>query len=256
MPGVSEPIDPFRWLHLGKYGETSLGQGFTLPSGGSHDGRDVQTPRHTPLTSLVSGVVTPHTGFYAWGGEVDVQMANGITQTFAHLDSIAVKPGQRVNVGQFLGLSGGENLPHQYSTGPHTHVSFFGGAPWDNSKAIDPTALLTAFEGSGPSGPAGMQLPPWAGGSSSGPVASGVQGVTVNIQSSLGTLAQALNTSVQDTLMRGVIIAVGVALLLIGFIVLIWPGAKAGVRNATGGDIGADPKMVANAATKATLAGA
>jgi murein DD-endopeptidase MepM/ murein hydrolase activator NlpD len=130
--------------------DNSLGQGFTLPQGGSHDGRDIQTPMHTPLTNLLPGVVTPHTGFYPWGGEVDILTPSGITETFAHLDAIAVRPGQQVGAGGFIGLSGGENLPRQYSTGPHTHFSLFAGAPWDNSKAIDPTGLLQAYQGGGP----------------------------------------------------------------------------------------------------------
>lgn len=241
--------DPFAWLR------TSLGQGFTLPVGGHHDGRDIQTKSHTPLTSLLPGVVTPHTGWYPWGGEVDIKTAGGITETFAHLDAIAVHPGDVVNIGQVVGLSGGENLPAQYSTGPHTHFSLFGGAPWDNTKAIDPTALLQDFQGSGPSGPS--TLPAWAQlGSSSNPLGGVGSPITVNVQSALGSFSQSLGTSQKDVLTRGVIIAVGIALLLIGFIVLIWPGAKQGVRNATGGDIGVDPKEVANAATKATLAGA
>lgn len=231
--------DPFAWLR------TSLGQGFTLPSGGAHDGRDIQTKSHTPLTSLLPGVVTPHTGFYPWGGEVDVLTATGVTETFAHLDAIAVKPGQAVSIGQVIGLSGGENLPRQYSTGPHTHFSLFGGAPWDNTKAIDPTGLLDAFQGSGPSGPgnvAGGIGNPW--GANNNPLGGVGSPIVVNVQSSLGSLAQSLNKSQTDILTRGAIIFFGATLLLVGFIVLIWPGAQRAAGAA------------ANVATKATLAAA
>lgn len=233
--------DPFAWLR------TSLGQGFTLPQGGSHDGRDIQTPSHTPLTSLVPGVVTPHTGWYPWGGEVDVRTAGGVTETFAHLDAIAVHPGDVVNIGQVIGLSGGENLPAQYSNGPHTHFSLFGGAPWDNSKAIDPTGLLQAFQGSGPSGPGGTVAgSAWGSLGNAGSIPFGGVGspIVVTVQSSLDTLSQRLNASATDVLTRGVLIAFGLVLLLVGVIVLIWPGARATAGTA------------ANVATKATLAAA
>lgn len=127
-------------------------QGYTVGHGGNHDGWDFGAPSKTPLISLTGGTVTPHTGWYAWGGEVDTKgglLGPGVTETFAHADAIYVKPGQRVNVGDVVGLSGGENLPRQYSSGPHIHYSLFGGAPWDNTKSIDPGDFLGKVRTSG-----------------------------------------------------------------------------------------------------------
>src|SRR5689334_8505727 len=116
-----------------------IGQGYTVGHGGNHDGYDFETPKGTPHTTLFGGVVTKHTGWYPWGGETDIKNpVTGITETFAHEDRIDVKAGQVVWPGQQVGLSGGENLPHKYSTGEHTHYSLFGGAPWDNRYSIDP----------------------------------------------------------------------------------------------------------------------
>lgn len=121
-------------------------------SGGFHDGWDFGAPSKTPVFSLTGGKVTSHTGWYPWGGEVDTKgglLGAGVTETFAHLDRIDVKSGQTVAPGQQVGLSGGENLPKQYSNGPHIHYSLFGGAPWDNKKAIDPSNFIGSVKGPG-----------------------------------------------------------------------------------------------------------
>jgi hypothetical protein len=73
----------------------------------------------------------------------------GITETFAHADRIDVREGETVWPGQQVGLSGGEGLPPIYSNGPHVHYSLFGGAPWDNTKSIDPSDYLNAVRRGG-----------------------------------------------------------------------------------------------------------
>lgn len=126
----------------------NVNKGFT----GKHDGWDFGAPSHTPLTSLTGGKVTPHTGWYPWGGEIDIKggmLGPGVTETFAHADKIGVKSGDIVLPGQQVGLSGGEGLPSQYSTGPHVHYSLFGGAPWDNKYAIDPSKWLNSVRATG-----------------------------------------------------------------------------------------------------------
>lgn len=132
-------------------------KGYTVGHGGNHDGWDFGAPSKTPLISLTGGKVTGHTGWYPWGGEIDTKgglLGGGVTETFAHADRIDVKPGQTVAPGQQVGLSGGENLPRQYSDGPHVHYSLFGGAPWDNTKSIDPSRFLGSVRANG--GPGGI----------------------------------------------------------------------------------------------------
>lgn len=199
----------------------SLGQLFTIGRGGSHDGRDIQTPIGTPLTSLLGGVVTPHTGFYPWGGEVDIQTPYGVTETFAHLDALAVKPGQTIQPGTFIGLSGGENLPRQYSTGPHTHYSLFGGRPWDNSKTFDPTGLLD-FVGEGGQIP---DIPdPIKGGLAGTSFLSGAQAATG--QNNLTTAQTVGQVFSRDTLWTAGLVILGGLLILAGIIVFILPTPK------------------------------
>ena len=216
----------------------SLGQNFTVGRGGNHDGRDVQTPLHTPLTNLVGGTVTPHTGWYPWGGEVDILTASGITETWAHLDAIAVKPGQVVQAGQLIGLSGGEGLPRQYSTGPHTHFSLFSGAPWNNAGAIDPTGLLQWAQatGGGPSVP-----DPITGGMAG---TSGLPGqqtvaqagqsiINVTVDSTLGTIMKGLGfQDVNKFLWQSGLLLLGGLLLLAGIVVFILPGREKAMQAA------------------------
>jgi len=115
--------------------------GQTTAFGQIHDGLDILTPTGTPITSLIAGTVGGETGHHPYGWRVDVlgtlpdgRAANVIT---VHLDSIAVSIGQSVSRGQYLGSSGGENLPEIYSTGPHTHLGVF-----VNGVAIDPAPIL------------------------------------------------------------------------------------------------------------------
>lgn len=122
-----------------------VNKGYGSYGGKFHDGWDFGAPSKTPLITLTGGVATKHTGWYPWGGEVDIKggvLGPGVTETFAHADRLDVKPGDTVTPGTQVGLSGGEGLPHQYSTGPHVHYSLFGGAPWDNRYAIDPGGFL------------------------------------------------------------------------------------------------------------------
>ena len=114
-------------------------------TGTRHDGLDLGTPTGTPLTDILPGTATiTKAGFFPWGGEVDVtgktRSGQPFTEVLAHLDKIFVKQGQTVSAGQTVGLSGGENLPPQYSDGPHTHLGFFEGG-----QAISPRAVLDAL---------------------------------------------------------------------------------------------------------------
>lgn len=99
-----------------------------------HWAEDVETPFHTPITSLVSGTVKT-SDYKPWGGEVFVEPDAGGPEVYMyHLDLLNVGAGQHVAQGQVLGLSGGENPGYpgalhptqpQFSTGPHTHVGYF-----------------------------------------------------------------------------------------------------------------------------------
>ncbi len=78
-------------------------------------------PAGTALYSPVAGTVkiaggVPFYTFYGNGtfgvGELLIETDNGDEVVLGHLGRIAVVPGQRVRVGEFVGLSGGDNGDH------------------------------------------------------------------------------------------------------------------------------------------------
>lgn len=129
-----------------------IGQGYNAHG---HTGVDVETPSGTPLTPLFAGTVTD-AARYPWGYQVVVRSnvagVGDIQTVYAHLDRVDVHPGQQVGTATRIGLSGGENLPHKYSTGPHTHVGIYkAGVPvWQNLfsngqvATVDPTSFVHA----------------------------------------------------------------------------------------------------------------
>ncbi len=82
-----------------------------------HHGVDYAAPIGTPVFSVGEGVVK----FAGWRGGygklIIIRHPKGFETRYGHLSSIAVKPGQHVNQGQFIGRVGSTGL----STGPHLH---------------------------------------------------------------------------------------------------------------------------------------
>lgn len=104
---------------------------------GKHQGVDFQASQGTPISEFMGGKVTG-TGFYPWGGEVDVQSIGGLTERYLHLSLIGVQRGQTLQSGQRLGLTGGGTPASGYgywSHGAHSHVQIDGG---DINHGIDP----------------------------------------------------------------------------------------------------------------------
>lgn len=83
-----------------------------------HKGVDIGVPEGTRLYSAVKGVVTKSNYSESAGNQVTVQTESGWSVTFMHMSSRAVSAGQKVEQGDFLGLSGNTGN----STGPHLHL--------------------------------------------------------------------------------------------------------------------------------------
>ena len=108
--------------------------------GYEHPGLDVAMPAGTWLYSPVEGVVTvsgnsPYYTFYGNGGpnvgELRIETAAGHEVILGHMGRIAVDVGDHVEVGQFVGLSGGEN-------GDHLHLEVRERQWWGWWKIVDP----------------------------------------------------------------------------------------------------------------------
>lgn len=83
-----------------------------------HKGVDIAVPAGTKLYSAVTGTVTVSKYSESAGNYVTVQTDSGWTVTFMHMDSRAVSVGDRIEQGDFVGLSGNTGN----STGPHLHL--------------------------------------------------------------------------------------------------------------------------------------
>ena len=86
--------------------------------GGYHSGIDIGVPSGTRLYSPFRGVVVQAGWNGGYGNSVTIRLDDGKVLILAHLAAVAVRPGQRVEPGAFLGLSGNTG----YSTGPHVHI--------------------------------------------------------------------------------------------------------------------------------------
>ncbi|MFC6997846.1 M23 family metallopeptidase [Rufibacter roseus] len=89
-----------------------------------HEGIDIFAPRRTPVVASVDGTVT-RVNTTPIGGKVVWLSDNKRRQSlyYAHLDSQLVQPGQRVQVGDTLGLLG--NTGNARTTPPHLHFGIY-----------------------------------------------------------------------------------------------------------------------------------
>lgn len=170
---------------------------FEASRGGVQDGVGMDVPTiDTPITSLTSGVVVsadfgqnkaPAGADWNFGGYVIIRsQIPGIGQAdvfYRHLDSISVQAGEKILVGQKIGLSGGQTTggispeSPKYSTGPHIDIGINASTlPWKSIGAnVDPTAWLTNLIRQGP--PARDRLHLIVGDAVGGPVGDGLGGV-------------------------------------------------------------------------------
>lgn len=96
-----------------------------------HKGIDFATPVETIVKSMVNGVIfvcgfedesnkKKGLGLRVWQEFLDIPSGKTFYCWYGHLSQIYVEPGQFMQIGQPIGLSG--NTGH--STGPHLHVQF------------------------------------------------------------------------------------------------------------------------------------
>ncbi|QHL89366.1 peptidoglycan DD-metalloendopeptidase family protein [Nibribacter ruber] len=89
-----------------------------------HEGIDIFAPRNTPVIASTEGVVS-RVSTTPIGGKVVWLQDPGRNQSlyYAHLDSQLVQPGQRVAIGDTLGLMG--NTGNAKTTAPHLHFGIY-----------------------------------------------------------------------------------------------------------------------------------
>lgn len=146
------------WGNLGspaitqEFGDTDYSRanpynyGADFGAGSGHHGLDVGLAAGSRLYAPVGGtvIIAGGSGYYtseganpATSGEIRIRLDNGHELILGHTSQVNVRVGQRINVGDFLGLSGTAN-------GPHVHVEYRVpdkglGSGW---RVVDPRTML------------------------------------------------------------------------------------------------------------------
>lgn len=108
-----------------------------------HSGLDVAAAQGTPVLAPAAGVVSfAKPDLYLTGGTILIDHGHGLSSSFLHLSELDVKPGQRVEKGQRIGLVGATGR----ATGPHMHW----GLNWFGVR-LDPQLLVDPLKNPGAS---------------------------------------------------------------------------------------------------------
>lgn len=116
--GRALAVLPSRWPLRGPV-NSEFGQRLSPWSGAAefHGGIDIGAPRGTPVKAPAPGTVV-YSGTQAeYGLTVILDHGNDVKSLYSHLQRIHVTPGQRVERGQIIALSGNTGK----SSGPHLH---------------------------------------------------------------------------------------------------------------------------------------
>ncbi|WP_343729192.1 M23/M56 family metallopeptidase [Duganella sp.] len=106
----------------------------------AHKGIDFAAAKGTPVRATASGIVIAAGPITENGGRYGntVIIEHGAQRSlYAHLDSVNVTPGQRVQAGQLIGAVGQSG----FATGPHLHLEVR-----ENGKIIDPATRLANLD--------------------------------------------------------------------------------------------------------------
>jgi murein DD-endopeptidase MepM/ murein hydrolase activator NlpD len=98
-----------------------------------HQGLDYGVPQGTPVMAVNRGTVLLAQLLFFEGNCVVLDHGQGLLTIYMHLSKLEVKPGEQVERGQQIGLSGGTGR----ATGPHLHLA----ARWQGVY-VDPATLL------------------------------------------------------------------------------------------------------------------
>lgn len=102
--------------------------------GAMHEGIDFVADVGTPVAASAGGVVKEAVHHPEYGNLIELDHGNGFSTRYAHLSKILVRPGQMINRGQEIALSGNTGR----STGPHLHFEVrYQGAAQNPAKYLD-----------------------------------------------------------------------------------------------------------------------
>ncbi|ADL01498.1 M23 family metallopeptidase [Brevundimonas subvibrioides] len=100
-----------------------------------HQGQDFAAPLNTPIYSTAPGIVSFAGVRSGYGNTIEIDHGHGFKTRFAHLNSMAVQPGQRIALGQRIGAMGTTGR----STGVHLHYEV-----WMDGRPQNPARFFRA----------------------------------------------------------------------------------------------------------------
>ena len=98
-----------------------------------HPGIDISTPIGTKVQAPADGIVISTGQQGGYGNALVIDHGYGVVTRYGHLDSFAVKPGQRVKRGEVIAFVGSTGR----STGPHLHYEV-----WVRDQAQNPIHFI------------------------------------------------------------------------------------------------------------------
>jgi murein DD-endopeptidase MepM/ murein hydrolase activator NlpD len=98
---------------------------------GGHAGVDLRAPGGTAVYPMISGVVTLVGSNPKGGNTVSIQHPNNLRTYYAHLGTIRVQKGDKVNLNTVIGTVGASG--NAKGTWPHVHLQV-----WSNNQLQDP----------------------------------------------------------------------------------------------------------------------
>ena len=98
-----------------------------------HTGLDIAAPEGTPIQAVESGTVIESGDFFFSGNMIYLDHGQGLISLYAHMHTINVKPGDKIEKGQIIGTVGETGRV----TGPHLHLAIIA-----NQTLVDPLQFM------------------------------------------------------------------------------------------------------------------
>lgn len=102
-----------------------------------HSGLDIAAPEGTPIKAVEAGTVLEASNFFFSGNVVYIDHGQGLISMYAHMHSMDVKKGDRVERGQVIGTVGQTGRV----TGAHLHLGLIA-----NQTLVDPVLMLPPLD--------------------------------------------------------------------------------------------------------------